>query len=401
MKRIIVLAVLGVIVIAGVFAVLSAAFKPVTVQVGVVRKGNAIETVYATGFVECRERRVLRAPRAGIVHSVFDGLLEGSPVKAGQPILELRDTALESRLNAAQAELERINEKLQQDSPFRRGYELRGAEARQVALDDRAREQRLKQQLETGGISRDAYELARTRAEVSEQRLAQIQQEYDQALADLHTAQTSARSSVDTLRAQQFDNRIVSPIDGVILRLPLKAGEFAASGVELAKVGDSRELIIESEVNEDDIARVKVGQRVLVRLAGYDKAAANGRVYEILPDADRATKGYTVRVAFSEARAIEGRTVLPQEVEPRSGMTAELGVIVGEKEGALVFPRTALTSRNTVFVIDGGRVRESKVSLGLTNFSVCEALTGLEDGQRVAISNVSDLSDGAGIRVKE
>lgn len=401
MKRIIVLAVLGVIVIAGVFAVLSAAFKPVTVQVGVVRKGNAMETVYATGFVECRERRVLRAPRAGIVHSVFGGLIEGSPVKAGQAILELRDTALESRLNAAQAELERINEKLQQDSPFRRGYELRVAEARQVALDDRAREQRLKQQLETGGISRDAYELARTRAEVSEQRLAQIQQEYDQALADLHTAQTSARSSVDTLRAQQSDNRIVSPIDGVILRLPLKAGEFAASGVELAKVGDSRDLIIESQVNEDDIARVKVGQKVLVRLAGYDKAAANGRVYEILPDADRATKGYTVRVAFSEARLLEGRTLLAHDIEPRSGMTAELGVIVGEKEGALVFPRTALTSRNTVFVIEGGRVRESKVSLGLTNFSVCEALTGLEDGQRVAISNVSDLSDGAGIRVKE
>lgn len=401
MKRIVVLSVLGVIVIAGVLAVLSAAFKPVSVQVGVVREGKAMETVYATGFVECRQRRTLRAPRAGIVHAVFDGLAEGSTVKAGQPILELRDTALESRLNAAQADLELVNEKLHEGSPFRRGFELRLAEALQVATDDRAREQRLKQQLETGGISRDAYELARTRAEVSEQRLAQVQQEYDQTLADLHAAQTSARSSVETLRAQQFDNRVISPIDGVILRLPLKAGEFAPSGVELAKVGDPRELIIESEVNEDDIARVKVGQQVLIRLAGYDKDAADGRVYEILPDADRATKGYTVRVAFLEARLLEGRTILPREIEPRSGMTAELGVIVGEKEGAIVFPRTALTSQNTVFVIDGSRVRETKVSLGLTNFSVCEALTGLDNGDRVAISNVSELADGASVTTED
>ncbi len=413
MKRIVVLVIFGVILSAGVFALLSATLRPIEITTAAATRGAAIETVYATGYVEAKVRRSLKAPRAGVIAAILKSasgaeLAEGTEVRAGTPLLELRDTALESRIRAAQAEVDRVTEKLKPGSPFRQAYELRVTETGKVAADDRAREQRMKQQFESSNISRDTYDQARTRAEVSEQRHAQVQQEYDQAIADLTTAITAARSDEESLRAQQADNLIVSPIDGVILRLPFKQGEFVPAGAEVAKVGDQRELIIESEVNEDDIARVQLGQRVLIRLAGYGQTSVDGEVYEILPDADRATKGYTVRVSFSEARfiaaekdSLRGRVALTRDVEPRSGMTAELGVIVREKEGAIVFPRTALSAQGTVFVVDGSKVTEVKVSLGLTNFSVCEAVAGLKEGQRVATSEVKSLSDGARVSTKE
>jgi multidrug efflux pump subunit AcrA (membrane-fusion protein) len=72
MKRIAILAIMVIIVIAGAFAVMTAAFSPREHTVAAVRKGPIEQTVYATGFVEARERRVLRAQRAAVVGEVFE-----------------------------------------------------------------------------------------------------------------------------------------------------------------------------------------------------------------------------------------------------------------------------------------------------------------------------------------
>src|SRR5690606_11603005 len=124
----------------------------------------------------------------------------------------------------------------------------------------------------------------------------------------------------------------------------------------------------EAEVNEDDIGNVQLERSVNIRLAGFDSLLIKGSVYEILPDADRSTKGYTVRVNFTNARLIEGlrgplsgRVELEGEVRPLSGMTAELGIVVDRKLKAITFPRPALTPNNTVFVVKDGHTVETRV----------------------------------------
>lgn len=414
MKRILILSVLGVVVVAGVVAVMRAALDPSEHTVGKVTTGRAMQTVYATGFVEARERRVLRAPRAAVIEHVYpraDGapLREGDEVRRGQPILRLRDSARDARRMAARAELERVSDQLKEGSPFRRALELNIAESEQSALDLRAREQRLAAQLGSGGISRDSYDQARTSAIIAEERNKALRQDYLQQIANLEAARQSATASLQQLEAAERDDLIVAPLDGVLLRLPLKEGEFAPSGAELAMVGDIRELIIEAEVNEDDIANTRPGSRVIVRLAGHDDRAVDGRVFEVLPDADRATKGYLVKVGFEGAvfapepgSQLRGRTVLARDAAPFSGMTAELGIVVAERAEAVIFPRAALTPDNTVFLLlDGNRVEERAVTLGLANFNVCEAVSGLSEGDRVVTSDIRGLSSGQRIRVKE
>lgn len=400
--------------LAGLLAILSAAFKPVEVETASVQVGPAQETVYATGHVEAADRRVLRAQRAAVIAHIYDSprtkamFAEGDVVHAGDPILRLRDSSLDARKNAAKAEIKRVSEQLAENSPYRKAFELQIGEANDRAKDTRSREQRLKAQLDTGGISRDAYDQAKTTADVAEQQLRQLQQQYAQALEDLQAAQTRAQSELDTLAAQETDDILTAPIDGVLLTLPLDVGEFAPAGTEVAKVGDLRRLIIEAEVNEDDIGRVQDDRKVNIRLAGYEKTLVVGRVFEILPDADRDTKGFTIKVEFSNARLVPvGNDPLKSYVEvedtarPLSGMTAELGIVVASREGAVTFPRPALTLNNTVFVVRDGRVSEVKVELGLVNFSRCEAKSGLSDGDIVAVSNIKDLSDGARVTTKE
>lgn len=413
MKRILIFVVMGVVVAAGVVAVLNAVFSAREHTVGRVMRGPAKETVYATGFVEALNRRVIRSPRAAVIGAVFkraDGtvLREGDEVSQGQPILRLRDTGLEARKSAAQSELDRIATQLKDGSPYRKGFELRIGEAAQAARDERAREQRLAQQLPGGGLSQDQYDAARTRAITAEEHEKSLREDYQQALANLESGQKTASATLEQVNGQEKDDLIVSPLSGVILRLPLEEGEFAASGAELAMVGDIRELIIEAEVNEDDIGRVKAGQRVDLRLAGNGRAAAKGTIFEILPDADRATKGYIVKVRFSESSFVaqagsmmRGATELPGSLQPMSGMTAELAVIVDSRDNTLIFPRAALTADNTVFVVKDGIARETSVKLGLVNFSSCEALGGLAEGDLVVTSDLRSAKDGARIKAKE
>lgn len=415
MKRIIIISVFGVIVAAGVFAVLSAALQPVEVTTGIVTRGKAQETVYATGHVEARELRLLRANRAAVIDKIYTSPRTGRPFDAGdailvgEPLLRLRDSALEARKRAARAEIERVDEKLADHSALRESWKLRISEAERIAEDQRAREKRLKSQLEGGGVSRDAYDQARTNADVSEQRVAQLRQEYAQVLEDLQAAKVNARSQLETLDAQERDNVIAAPVSGVILTLPLERGEFAPLGAELAKVGDIRDILIESEVNEDDIGRVREGQEALIRLAGYENTVIRGAVEEIRPDADRSTKGYTVRVAFNDITFVaagetrlRGVNELPGGIRPRSGMTAELGIVVRDTADTLTFPRPALTNNNTVFVVgENNRVSEVKIELGLVNFSRAEARSGLKDGDRVVTSNLKNLSDGSRVKPTE
>ena len=413
MKRIIVLIVLGIVVLAGVMAVLNAAFQPVVIDTATAKTGEARETVYATGHVEARDRRVLRAQRAGVIAEIFTSpqtgrvYEEGNVIRAGEPILRLRDSSLSARRKAAQAELTRVTEQLQDNSPYRKAFESRIGEASDTSADLRSREQRLKQQLETGGVSRDTYDQAKTRADVAEQQLHQLRQEYEQAIDDLQAARTRAQSEFDTVSAQEQDDLLLAPFDGVILTLPLEAGEFAAIGAELAKVGDLRDMILEAEVNEDDIGRVSVGRKVSVRLAGYDDTAIEGTVSEILPDADRATKGYTVKVKFTNSTLIQNTEEplksyieLEQQARPLSGMTAELAIEVKSNTSALTVPRPALTSENTVFLVNDGIVQEVKVTIGLMNFSTVEIVSGLNAGDEVAVSGLKDLSDGTRVKAR-
>ncbi len=413
MKRILMLSVLGVVVVAGVFAVLSATLNPPVHTVAPVVTGVAIETVYATGLVEARERRLIRAHRAAVVETIFEGpngrpLREGDEVVAGQLILKLRDTTLEARRAQATTELERLRTQLTPGSPFRKAFEERLNEATQAATDAREREVRLASQLKAKNISQDVYDATNTAAIAAESRRDALKKDYDQAIADLASGLRGAEAALAVVEGNERDDTIRAPLDGVILRLPLEAGEFAPSGAELVLVGDVRELIIESQVNEDDIRRVGLARPVLIRMAGYESSQIDGEVYEILPDADRATKGYTVRVKFKQASflpesgsTLRGVTKLANDARPMSGMTAELAIVFDQRSGRLVFPRQALTADNTVFVFKDGRVTETKVVLGLVNFSDCEAVSGLSANEQVVTSNVRELKDGQRIRVKE
>jgi membrane fusion protein (multidrug efflux system) len=182
------------------------------------------------------------------------------------------------------------------------------------------------------------------------------------------------------------DYVISAPSDGVVLRQDGEVGETPEPGVVLFWVGRPMPLIVVAEVNEEDIPRVEVGQKALLRSDAFPGRELSSEVASITPKGDPVTKTYRVRLA------------LPADTPLRIGMSVDVNVIVRVSENALLLPSVAV-SGNAVFTTDGAAARRREIETGIRGTTNIEILSGLEEGTRVISPFPEDLEDGAKVRV--
>lgn len=293
-------------------------------------RGTAVEIVYATGGVEpVRWAKVASVIRDRIIDICY---CEGRPVAKGDVLVRLDDREVQAGLK-----------------------ELR------------AREDFLKREM--------------TRVSELITRGAATIQAYERAGMDLQ--QVQGLISVQTEKIADY--AITAPMDGVVLRRDGEVGEIAEVGQILFRVGVPRPLQVVAEVNEEDIPRVNVGQKVLFRTDAFPGQQLEGKVHEITPMGDAVAKTFRVKIA------------LPNDTPLKPGMSLEANIVTREKPRALLVPADSLRD-NAVFVIDGNRVRRREVTVGIRGTRAVEILTGLQDGDRVASPAATDLRDGAYVR---
>ncbi len=292
-------------------------------------RGTAVEIVYGTGAVEpIRWAKVASLLRDRIVEVCN---CEGKAVRQGDMLARLDDR-----------------------------------ETRAQLLELRAREDFAKREL----------------ARVSElsTRGAATTQAYERASTDLRTVQ----GLLSVLMEKLADYTIVAPMDGIVLRQDGEVGEIAEQGQVLVRVGVPKPLQIRTEINEEDIPKVAVGQKVLLRTDAFPNQRLEGQVRDITPMGDPAAKTYRIFIA------------LPDDTPLKPGMSVEANVITREKPDARLVPADALKG-STVFVLDGDRVRQRNVEVGIRGTRSVEILSGITDSDLVA-SPAADLADGIRVR---
>ena len=398
MKRLLLSLLLLAPLVAGAVVLVRRLLTPLPVRAAPIVRGPALATVFATGWIEARERRLLRPPRPAIVGRIFRK--EGEEVRAGEPLVELRDTAREQREERVRAELDQIAADLAEGSSLRRGAEARIREATVAEQWAAGETERARPLYEQKLLEQRAYLQLVANQEMAAEHRRQAEQELAQTLEQRQTQQRQLSAELETLHANTKDDRIVAPFDGVVLLRFAEEGESVNPERDLMKFGDLRDLLVEGEVDEEDVARVRVGQRVLIRLAGDLSGPVKGEVVELFPDANRATRSFRVRVRFVDAAfvadgalGLRGRLVSGAR-EIVAGTSVELGIVVEEKSDALVSPRAALTARGTLFVLKEGRAQERRVEVGIRNFDRCEVTSGAAAGELVAIEKLGELDDG-------
>jgi HlyD family secretion protein len=210
-------------------------------------------------------------------------------------------------------------------------------------------------------------------------KLAQAQAQVAQARAELAQKEQEYRNST-----------IVSPIDGVVLSRDVEVGDAVSSILVLGSsatlvmtLGDTRQVYVKGKVDESDIGKVYLGQPARIKVESYKDRTFYGKVTKISPmgvEKDNVTT-FEVRVSIDNAKG-----------ELKSQMTANAEIIQDEHKGVLIVPEGALIydkdRKASVEVPDpgskGGK-RKVAVTVGISNGSKTELLSGLNQGQQVVL----------------
>jgi multidrug efflux system membrane fusion protein len=220
-----------------------------------------------------------------------------------------------------------------------------------------------------------------------------------QAVLDAkQSALKAAQANVDAARAglrgqsNQADyTTLVADVDGVVTAIDAEVGQVVQAGTPVVRVARTAEKEVVIGIPENKVERLRQSADVVVRLWADTEQTIPGKIREIAPMADAATRTYTVKVA------------LPARADARLGMSATVELATGAAtSGGLRVPLTALVNSkgaSSVWVVDNGAVKLVPVQVaGQVDNDVLVSGT-VRAGQNVVTAGVNLLKPGQKVRI--
>ncbi|BBR09146.1 efflux RND transporter periplasmic adaptor subunit [Aeromonas caviae] len=226
----------------------------------------------------------------------------------------------------------------------------------------------------------------------------------DETLADiraLNAQRVQAEVAVDTARVNLGYTRILAPLSGTVVAMPVEEGQTlnaSQSTPTLLKIAQLDTMTVEARISEADVINVRVGMPVYFTILGNSQRRFEGSLRAIEPAPDTINDDDTTSSNDSSAIYYHGLFEVPnQDGQLRISMTAQVYLVVARLKDALVIPAIALQGDQVRVVDDGGRISLRRVKVGLNNKVDAQILSGLSTGERVIVSEVSaGQSDAAG-----
>lgn len=369
-----------------------------TLYPGSVQRGEMVREVRGLGRLVPEEIRWITSETAGTVDRIL--LQPGVAVRPDTVIVELRSPELEqqtldAQLDIAAAEADHENlvvrlrsERVAQELAIRNAeldHELAMAEFESESL------------LHDEGLTADnilnnarvALERAEQRLEIEREKL-DISEASDAAQINASEARLNQRRGAYDLKAAQLEAlRVRAGMAGVLQEVPLDPGQNIASGANVARVADPARLKAELDINEGQVGDVRIGQRVEIDLR---PEVLHGTVVRI----DPAVSGGVVKVDALFDDPLPGNARPDQSVD---------GLIEIERLEDVLYisPRPSIGQANStvgLFVVqENGEAIRRAVRLGRTSANSVEVLEGLEQGDQVILSDMSQWDEFDRIRL--
>jgi multidrug efflux pump subunit AcrA (membrane-fusion protein) len=330
-------------------------------------KKSLTESVYASGVVKAKNQYEAYTSASGPIQEIL--VKEGDTVSVGTPILQVYSE----------------REKLSRESAL-----LSQAYADQRANQSRIRDLELSIDLAKSKKQNDSLLLVRQKhlwaqeigtAVELEQRSLNYQNSvtaYESALlrySDLkREIAFNANSASKNLAISDVllgEYVLTSKIDGVVYSILKEKGEMVSPQTPLAIIGSAGEFLLELQVDEYDISKVEVGQRVMVNMDSFKEQVFEATISRIYPIMDSKSKSFTVEAIFTKA---------PPRLYPN--LTLEANILTQIKAETLVIPRNYLLQNDRVILENGDTV---SVKSGIKTYQFAEILEGIDE--KTALKN--------------
>lgn len=184
---------------------------------------------------------------------------------------------------------------------------------------------------------------------------------------------------------------LVSDVDGVVTGVDAEAGQVVAAGAPVVRVAKAGEKEVVIGIQEDKVDRLRRLTDVQVRTWARPDDIISGKLRELSPVADPATRTYTAKIAIPDAKE-----------DIKLGMTAYVTFREQTGDSAIRLPLTALLphkSGSAVWVVENGAVKTVPVELAGTSGNSVLIASGLAPGQTVVTAGVNLLKPGQKVKI--
>jgi RND family efflux transporter MFP subunit len=398
-------------------ATAKAAVQTPTVSAIRVTTHEVSATVQATGSFVAHDTSDVAPNEAGIIVATMVDV--GDFVQQGQLIARLDDRDAKLRVDQARAGQQQAEASvrqaqsrigLAQNQAFdpnsvpevlaaKAAYESAMAQQRLAQADSK----RYENLVNSGDVSRSAYDKARTQVETADAQVNATRQQYEatlnaarqnyQGVATQEASQLGTRAQMAMAEKVLADTEIRAPFAGYVGARSVTPGEYVATTAKIATILRVTPIKLELQVPELYAQQVKRGLNVDASVTGYAGRVFNGSVTAINPAVDPNSRTFIVEVTFANA-----------DVALRPGMFATARIVLpGSTQGIFIPPNTLITDATTnssqVFVIRDGKARLAVVQLGERDGDLVRILTGIPADAVLATDHLQDLYDGQNVKL--
>ena len=320
---------------------------------------NITESIYAAGIIKTKNQYQVFSTVNGLIQQIL--VTEGDIVKKGDPLIRILNET--SQLNADNAKLsadyaavnanrDKLNElkinidlaKSKKDNDL-----LLLQRQRNLWSQDIGSKNELDQKELAYKNSSNSYEASILRHNELKRQLSFSEQQ----------SQKNLQISVSIAK----DFTIKSETNGKVYSILKEPGEMVNSQSPVAIIGDAEEFLVELQVDEYDIARIRTGQQIVIKLDSYKGQVFEAMVIKINPIMNDRSRSFTVEASL---------ITKPPALYPN--LTTEANIIIQTKEKALLIPRNYLIDESFVMMENK---EKRKVTTGLKDYLKVEILSGL------------------------
>ncbi len=346
--------------------------------VALVYPSQTFTLLNASGYVVAQRKAAVASKITGRLVSLT--VEEGSRIKKGQVIAQLENDDIAATKRQAAANLEVARSSLEQ--------------AKAELYDAKRSYEREKTLLAQEFTTKAAYDAQEAR--------------YKKAVAGLSGAEAAVRAGMAALNSAEASleyTYIRAPFDAVVLTKNADVGDIvtplgAAANAKASAVtiADMSSLMVEADVSESNLSKVKVGQPCEIQLDAIPESRFRGVVHMIVPTADRSKATVMVKVRFID----KDNRVLPEMSAKVAFLSRE--VTAGDESPRIAVGKKALLNRQGreyVFVIKGNKVAETPVATAGQLGDLVEITSGVKAGEKVVVGPTPKLVNGTRVRFPE
>lgn len=319
------------------------------------------ESVYASVTIIPADQYTVYPTTGGIIESVF--VEEGQTVKKGQVLAKIINNTASFLTENAALSVQLAQQNYQGQAAILEGIsdEIRAAQLKITA--DSLDYIRQKNLWDKNIGSAKSYESLKLAYELSKNNLQLLLNKYQRSKNELATQLKQLKNNLASTQSNNKDFTIKAKIDGSIYTLYKSTGEGIGLQEPLAIIGDGNNFIIEMQVDEVDIVRLKKGQKTIIVLDAYPRQTFEAKIDKIYPQKNERTQTFKVEALFENAPAV----LYPS-------LSGEGNIVISEKKKAMTIPPDYLLDNKQVKTKNGNITIET----GLQTINFVEVLSGID-----------------------